>query len=410
MVAIVIRVVAIGVLLLGPWTDEATELSGWDAERFQEIADRDAAAWVDQPIEYPPGSVALFDLIAGDDVVSTNRAIIVVSAIAEVAGTALLWRRFGARAAKGFTILGLPLVPMGYLRLDLVVTIIAAAAAVALVSGPHKSGRTGRLGQAAFAALVVIGAMIKLWPALLIMGAVGIGRRSAALFTAALGALAGLIWLGVVGDGLEPLDQVLSLRGATGWHLESLPGALIALVDDGEPRLELNAFRIGTISDPLVLVGRALAVLMTIALAVAAAAHSGERGLPVRRLGLVMLGSVAALMITAPLVSPQFVLWLTPWGALLLVDRGDGGPEDDEPALDRPLWLLAAAVVLTGFTLTAFGPANLAQTVPALLLTVRNLALLAIAPACLIALRSMPGAALDREPGPRVTADPGRAQ
>ncbi len=389
--AIVIRLLAIGILLVGPWTDDPTELSGWDAERFQEIADRDGAAWVDQPIEYPPGSVLVFDLVAGDDVVGTNRAIIVVAAVAEVTGTALIWRSVGSRAAKAFTILGLPLVPMGYLRLDLLVTVIAAAAAIALFStfGDRATATGRRVGHGLFAALVVIGAMIKIWPALLIVGAVGVNRRLAASGAAALGAVAGVAWLGALGAGLDPLDQILSLRGATGWHLESLPGSLIALGGDADPRLELNAFRIGTLNNTAVTVGRGIAITAMAWLAISAARSPSDAGTPVERFALVMLGSVAVLIVTAPLLSPQFLLWLTPWGALLAADRA-------RARLSPPLALLAAALLLTGFTLTAFGPANLAGTIPAALISIRNLALLALPVACLRALNAGPKLAVGR--------------
>jgi hypothetical protein len=393
--AIVVRVVVIVVLLAGPWTDEPAELSGWDAERFQEIAERDAAAWADQPIEYPPGSVVIFDALAGDDVVGTNRSIIVISALAEIAGVVLLWRNVSPRSAKTFAILGLALVPMGYLRLDLLVTVIATCAALALLHRSEQSpDQRSTIAAALFPLLVVAGAMIKLWPALLIVGAFAIGRRQLAIAAAALGALGGVVWLGVVGAGLAPLDQVLSLRGADGWHVESLPGALVALVGSGDARLELNAFRIGTINPLMVTAGRVVAVAVMVLLGLTAARSTGSA---IRRCGLVMLGAVAALLVTAPLLSPQFLLWLTPWAALVMARPQSFEPEHRdrlsgrqpvEPVVEPAVMLVAVAVILTGVTLTAFGPQNLTGTVPALLLTLRNLSLLALPVACLAALRS----------------------
>ena len=58
----------------------------------------------------------------------------------------------------------------------------------------------------------------------------------------------------------HPVDQVLSLRGATGWHVESLVGALVALFTDADATLELNAYRIGTLRPTLVTLGRVGAV------------------------------------------------------------------------------------------------------------------------------------------------------
>jgi hypothetical protein len=218
LVAVAVRVVAVLVLAAGPWTDEPAELAGWDAERFQAIAERDGAAWVDQPVEYPPGSVVLFDVLAGDDVVATNRALIAVSALVEIAAVVTLWRRFGPRPAKAFLLIGLPLVPMGYLRLDMVVTGLAIGAAAALLPrsgagldggaevdsgaeleagagldaapGPDGGGdQPGAIsvGDLAFAGLAAAGAMIKIWPALLVVAAIAVGRVRAAVV--ALGAM-----------------------------------------------------------------------------------------------------------------------------------------------------------------------------------------------------------------------------
>ncbi len=385
LLAVAVRVVVIGVLVAGPWTDQADELQGWDAERFQEIADRDGAAWVDQPVEYPPGSVVVFDLLAGDDVVATNRALIVASALLEALAVLVLWRRFGPRAAKAFLLVGLPLVPMGYLRLDMTVTALASVAAAGLIGGSHRPepDRRPPAGSQAvlFAVLATAGAMIKIWPALLVAGAVAIGRYRSAAGATVLMAVCGLSWLALTGDGLEPLDQVLSLRSATGWHVESLPGSLVALFGDAEPELELNAFRVGTLNRSIVTIGRVLAVITIVALAVRAQASRGA-GRDTRavdadmteRMALVMLGAVAALLVTAPLLSPQFLLWLTPWVALLIGGR---------TTARVPVALAVAAVMLTGFTLTVFGPAELGKAAPALLITARNLTLLAVPIACL---------------------------
>lgn len=393
-VGLAVRLVAALVLIAGPWTDQPGDLEGWDVERFQAIAERDGGAWVDEPVEYPPGSVVVFDRLAADDPVGTHRRLVVVSLLCDLAAAGLLWSMSGKRVAAGYLALGTPLVPMGLLRLDIMVTMVAVASVAALVSAPNRSEprrqAIGRPANTAAAVLVAIGTMIKLWPALVALAAWAIGRRAMAVAMGAVTAMAAAVWLVVVGDGLEPARQVLTLRGATGWHVESVPGALVALFGGDEARLEFNAYRIGTLRPTLVTIGRGLALVMMAALALTA----NRTGTPQRAghdrpstVGLVMLGATAALIATAPLLSPQFLIWLTPWGALALAptsatDAGHGDPRR------LPLALLAIAVVLTGFTLTVFGPPNLDQAVPALLLTARNLALLAIPVACLRALRS----------------------
>jgi hypothetical protein len=103
----------------------------------------------------------------------------------------------------------------------------------------------------------------------------------------------------------------------------------------------------------------------------------------IERFGVVMLGSVAALLVTAPLLSPQFLLWLTPWGALLI---GAGGRQLRQ-VIAVLIATLATVLVLTGATLLAFGPPNLSATAPALLLTIRNFGLVALPVLCLLQLR-----------------------
>ncbi len=399
--AVVVRIVAVLVLVGGPWTDQPAELAGWDAERFQEIAERTEPGWSSFPIEYPPGSVVVFDTIGGPSVVETSRNLVLLAAAAELAAVVLLWRRFGAITAKAFLVLGLVLVPMGLVRLDLIVVALAVAASALLLAadGAERPKRPRWSTDIVFGAFVAAGAMVKLWPALLILGALAVGRRSAAIWAIVATGVSGVVWLVLVGDGLGPVDQVLSLRGATGWHVESLPGALVALATSDPARLELNAFRIGTLNQPLVTAGRGLALVVMAALVVTAAGVSRRpRAGPstgtsttdatieigdIERFGFVMLGSVAALLVTAPLLSPQFLLWLTPWGALLI---GAGGRQLRQ-VIAVLIATLATVLVLTGATLLAFGPPNLSATAPALLLTIRNFGLVALPVLCLLQLR-----------------------
>jgi hypothetical protein len=92
------------------------------------------------------------------------------------------------------------------------------------------------------------------------------------------------------------------------------------------------------------------------------------------RFGVVMLGSVAALLATAPLLSPQFMLWLTPWAALLLLDRAKSVP--------APVVVTGAAALITGATLALFGPPRLAEPLPAMALALRNALLLYLPISC----------------------------
>ena len=396
--AVAVRIVVVVALAFGPASDEPSELAGWDAERFQEIAEREQPAWSGHPVEYPPGTVVVLDRLAGADVVETHRRLVVVSLLIDLAMAEAIRRRLGRPTAAAFLVIGLPLVPLGYQRLDTLVTAIAVVGALALAGERDGRGARSRgwgLDLIAGSALA-IGALVKVWPLILGVAMVAVGRWRAAVVGSVLTGIGAGAWLLTTGGGLDPIDQVLSLRGATGWHVESLPGALVALAGSGEARLELNAYRIGSLRPGLVTAGRGLAVATMAALALLGLTAIGRwRSDPNERtasdrldiVGLVLLGSTTVLIVTAPLLSPQFLVWTSPWVALLLGPRmaqapaptGPGGRHG--PLLAPPV--AAVAGLLTGIILTAFGPAGLTATAPAGLLTIRNLLLVAVPALCL---------------------------
>ncbi len=390
--AVAVRLAAALVLVLGPWVDDAGELAGWDVERFLAIARDGGRAWRDTAVEYPPGSVAVFEVLdrlspAGPvGMVTAHRLLVLVGLTVDLLTAWLLGRRHRP-AATAYLLLGLPLVPMGMLRLDLVAVLAAVAAALVALAPPSPSGGNGGEGPTrivAAAALVTVGVMVKLWPALLIPAWWSVRRDRTATAGVAACALVTGAWLIWAGAGIDPIRQVVNLRGATGWQLESVGGVTTALADavgfrplgPGEVvRLELNAFRIGTLTPWIVTVGRALAIATTAALIRRARRVDGQPVLAV--VGAVMLGSVAALIVTSPLLSPQFLLWLTPWAALLVAC---GDPR--QRRIPSPVLVTAGATVATGFVLTVFGPADLAHPIAAAILAVRNGLLVALPVSC----------------------------
>lgn len=374
-VGVVVRVVAAAILIFGPWTDEAGELDGWDVDRFQHIAEAPGTPYVDHQVEYPPGSVVIIEAIHSDDLVTSHRRLVVLSLLADLGIAAVLARRWSVRVAAAYLLIGLPMVPSGLLRLDLWAALAATIAMGALVPGRTPSHRrnattvfaTTVFATAVFATATVIGAAIKLWPAFLIAAAIGIGRNRAAAAAGLLGAVTSVIWLGLSGFGA--VEQIIELRGVTGWHVESIPGTLVSLFGDEAARFEADAYRIGDLDDTVVLIGRLLSVAVALA-AVVLARRRRSAGNPTAVAALVMLASVAALVATAPLVSPQFLLWLTPWAAVLHRDR-------------LLLVLTVIGVALTAGILATFGPPQLDHPIAAALLLTRNGVLVAIVGVCL---------------------------
>ncbi len=348
-----VRIMAALVLTVGPATDSVEELKGWDAARFQQIVAAEGRPWFDHAVEYPPGSVVIAELLApdrADGVVTTNRRLVVASLVVDLVLAVVLLRGAGRAPAVAYLALGTLMVPIGLLRLDLWATLAATVAWFAL-----RDRRPLTFGVA-----VTVGWLVKVFPIALI--GVAIARRSwgafaaaAALSTAATGAW---IWYGGVGA----VEQVLSLRDVTGWHLESVAGSLVALLGDESPRLEADAYRIGDLEPAVVLAGRLITVAVSLGLIrFASRCRSEDHD---EATALMTLGSLAVLLVTAPLLSPQFLLWLSPFAALLVRSPAD---------LRRPeVVLTAAAMALTSITLAWFGPPDLDQTPAAAALLVRD--------------------------------------
>lgn len=399
-VSVALRIAAAAALVVGPWTDEAAELAGWDIERFMIIAGDAGRAWRDNAVEYPPASVAVFEILdrlsggGSAGLVMAHRILVAVTLAIDLAVAWLLGRR-DRRMRLAYLLLGLPLVPMGLLRLDLL-AVLAAVAASLVVIDPLMSTEDGDHGRSTAAgpavvlagAFVALGVMIKLWPVLLIPALWATRRERAAAAAVAGCALCTVGWLLWADSGLDPIRQIVDLRGATGWQLESVGGVATALgdalgitpLDQGEGvRLELNAFRIGTVVPWLVTLGRALAVAAIVALAWRARRNPWPTTpwpMTLPAFGAVMLGGVAALVVSSPLLSPQFLLWLTPWAALLASEGGDGH------RIPTPVILTAGATVTTGAALAFFGPSELAHPVAAVVLAGRNALLIALPFSC----------------------------
>jgi hypothetical protein len=278
-----------------PWFPSAT------ATRFHEIAHGAGSPYRDYSVEYPIGELVLIEAV-GSWSLGTARAVLAVVAFgADLVTFACLARGWGREVARRYLVAGAPLLWFVYRRSDMVAVALAAAAALAA-----RRGRAVRGG-----ALLGLATLSKLWPAVL-MPIVAVRRRATGVAAAAVTVLTGVAaWLAV--GGVEGIRQVVGLRGASGWELESTVGA-IAWPILGEHRYEQGANRTGSIP-----VWARVAMVAVLAAGVAAvwlrARHRSwdPAGVPA-------LVSVAILLVCAPVLSPQYLAWLLPWTAIASVD------------------------------------------------------------------------------------------
>ncbi|MER6912993.1 glycosyltransferase 87 family protein [Streptomyces sp. NPDC000594] len=229
-------------------------------------------------------------------------------------------------------IAGVPLLgPTAYARYDLMVTAVAVAA---LVLG---AGRPRVLG-----ALAGLGALLKVWPLLLLSG-VGRGRASRAALVAA----------GVTASAVA-LPLLLALPGAAGFwtaqrdrgtEVESLGGLVLHLARwfgwAGEVRLHYGSVEflgpgVALVSaGALVLAGAALGWLL---LWRHRDARTGAAVVPDAAFTAVLLFTV-----TSRVISPQYLVWLVGLAAVCLCARAS--------AMARPAGLVLLA---TGVTVLEF--------------------------------------------------------
>jgi hypothetical protein len=331
-------------LAFGPATDTVAELEDFDVDRFQRIADASGSPYVDHEVEYPPGGYAIIRIVAGEDLVATNQRLVLLMLAADLALAAVLgwaWRR---RAATAYLALSLLALPGLFLRFDVVAALLAVLG-VALL----------RRRQAAAGVSLAAAVLVKTWPVVVLPLLLRRSRRTAAIMCAAVGALVGAGW--IVVSGLDGIGQVVGFRGAEGYHVESTPGLLVGLLGDRATRFDGGAYRVGE-NQPLVS-GLLLLTLLVCLVVLWRRTLSGPSD--DREEALACTAAVCLLLVLAPLLSPQFLVWAMPWAAVAW-----------SCGARRPALLLAAAAAITTVTLTAYEPEGVGVTSAQLILLARN--------------------------------------
>jgi glycosyl transferase family 87 len=342
------RVLVVPLILIDPLTSRHNAVLTGDVRRYHRIAQSSGVPYRDFEVEYPPVTWAAIKVLDGGSNRAATILVVVSQLVCDLLVAAALAYGWNRRAALAYLVLGLPLVvyPFIYLRLDLL-SVALAAWGLALVR--RDRWRSGGV-------LLAVSCFAKLWP-LAVLPMLALQRRWRALaVTVATGAAGLVAWVAVA--GVDGVQQVMTFRGARGWQIESVIGALVRAFGHGIVHVESGAWRVGTSAATW---SRPLGLAMVVVVAVVwwrAWYHRDDARVVESVAPLAALGAFLAL---APILSPQYVCWLLPFAALAFVD--------DAPAM---VWISAAVIALSSILLYVIKEVIWGEDIAMLLLVVRN--------------------------------------
>jgi Glycosyltransferase family 87 len=275
-----------------------------DASRYHQIADQPGVPYRDFQVEYPPITLVGIKLLNGSSLGETAKQVGVFCLFLSFGVASMLLLGWGARECATYLGLSLPLSLFVYLRLDLVSVILALAAFMLLLRDRQEwAGIT--LAFAVFA---------KVWPVVLLP--LFVVRRSWKGLGWFLGLAGAALLAWVLIGGLDAPAQVATFRHARGWQEESLVGAVLWTLG-GRTYYQAGAVRVGSVPTwaeiLLLLVGAGIVVL--------AWALRNRRVDGASFDATAMVASVGAVLLISPILSPQYMVWLLPWVALVTKDR-----------------------------------------------------------------------------------------
>ncbi|HEV3449902.1 MAG TPA: glycosyltransferase family 87 protein [Acidimicrobiia bacterium] len=350
-----------------------------DIRRFYTIATHRGTPYRDFEVEYPPLMLGAIKALDSSTIGGATAATMWSQLALDFAVAALLLWGWGRRAAVAYLIIGAPFIlyPFLYLRLDLL-SVALAVGGLALVR--HRKPALGGVALA-------LACFAKVWPVLLVPSL--LIRRSWRALAAfcAVGAVGVAAWVGWVGT--KGLHQVLSMRGARGWEIESTVGAVLRTWSPDKIRLNRGAWRFGVVPHWANLTLTSL-VIVTVAAAWLLANRRRPHGAAVLD-GTAAIAAIAAFLVFSPLLSPQFMIWMVPFAAIAAA-RGD--------RLVAGLVFAVVALSVLDFNLI-WELVHTNQNLPQEIVLLRNALLLVLVGVCLARLfRRARGAALD-VPSPR---------
>ncbi len=352
---VLVRVVAVGVALDARATAPRHAALTGDERRYHQIATRRGIPYADFAVEYPPLTLAAIDAL-DDGTVRRSTARLMWSQVAldGLIAVLLAWG-WGRRAALAYLVLGLAFVwyPFLYLRLDLL-SVALAVAGLALLRRRHPVAGGAGVAAACFA---------KVWPIALVPGLVARRSWRGVVAFAAVGIAGTAAWIRWAGfDG--PV-QVLTFRGAKGWQIESTIGAVVHVFAAADARMQRGAARIGVVPGMLRVGLPLLGVLATFGIwwLVSRVPHAATHVVD----GVAPVAALAAVLVFATLLSPQYVSWLLPFAAIAAA----GGER-------RIAGLTAVVALLSTFGLFLAGDLSRGDPVAMALVLLRNGLLVAL--------------------------------
>jgi hypothetical protein len=283
-----------------------------DIRRYVEMSTAQGTPYRDFQVEYPPVTYGLIRLLTGANLYQSIAFIAISQFLCDLGIAVLLRWVWDRRAMVAYLALGLPLMcwPFVYARIDLFSALLAVGG-LALV----RKGRDIEGGG-----LLAVAVLAKLWPFALAPVLIVERRIRGLVAFVVAGATLAIAWIALAGS--SGVRQVVSFRDATGWQVESVPGILWHLHDPSRVKFESGAFRTGVMPTW----GRPLLTTLSLAFIVLAwwlAARRRNDGADDHVVyALAPLVSVLSLLIFAPILSPQYVVWMLPFAALVAA-RGD---------------------------------------------------------------------------------------
>jgi hypothetical protein len=306
-VLVVLRIAAAGYLVLTPTEREANILGG-DAGRYHEIARTFGRPYRDFDVEYPPAALALIELTNGTNRAHTIERLVASQLILDFAVAGLLVWAWDRRTALAYLILSTPMLafPFLYMRIDLLSVFLALLGLALVRKGWDRSG----------GASLAVAAYAKVWP-VVVMPVLVIERKvkagAAWVVTMVVCGVAWLAW-----GGSEGPSEVLTFRGAKGWQVESIIGLFFHVSNPSGSHPEAGAWRTAAEMPgwgrPMLTVLSGVTVLLAWWLA-SRRRRAGDDDSVVY--GLAPLVCVIGMLVFAPILSPQYVLWFLPFAAIV---------------------------------------------------------------------------------------------